>query len=447
MLRWTEPADILEDLRKKWDSGRVLREMIAPGDLYPIRIKLKGPGAGELGTRFSEAALWIERLKEKSKPRIGCGYDLEEGERNFRVTGRNTLPTHAVIETAGDALALLKKTKDAERFSSLAALFGEAFPEAREGLDAWFARVPHRALALYADRERILAVLRWFVQNPRSGLYLRQVDIPGIDTKFIEHGKGILAELLEIVWPSGAPGDTPVSAGDADAVPVADADAASVSALALVTVPVTNPVSARAAGAVNFEMRFGLRPKGKTVRFRFLDDALYLCGLSDIQTPPDAFGRLRPDVSRVFITENEINGLCFPDVPRALVIFGLGYGVDQLKGIEWLKDKAVYYWGDIDTHGFAILNRVRSFLPQTRSMLMDGETLLRGRALWAVEEKPFRGALEYLDAAESALYGRLRDGAYGKGVRLEQERIPFSEVVKAVNGLASCGSENFLGGL
>jgi predicted CopG family antitoxin len=40
-----------------------------------------------------------------------------------------------------------------------------------------------------------------------------------------------------------------------------------------------------------------------------------------------------------------------------------------------------------------------------------------------------------LDAAESALYGRLRDDAYGKGVRLEQERIPFSEVIKAVSGV------------
>jgi hypothetical protein len=350
MPRWTEPEDILDALRKKWDSGRVLREMTAPGNLYPIRIKIKGPGAAELGTRFSEAALWIERLREKSKPRIGYGYVLEEGERNFRVTGRNTLPTHAVVETAGDALALLKKTQDAEKFSSLAALTHGAFPEAREGLDAWFARVPHRALELYEDREKILAVLRWFVQNPRSGLYLRQVDIPGIDTKFIERGKGVLAELLEIVLPRG---DAPVPAR-----------------------------AAGAEGAANFETRFGLRPKGKSVRFRFLDEAMYVRGLSDIQTPPDEFGRLRPDVSRVFITENEINGLCFPNVPQALVIFGLGYGVDQLKGIEWLRDKAVYYWGDIDTHGFAILNRVRSFLPQTRSMLMDEETLLRGKALW-----------------------------------------------------------------
>jgi hypothetical protein len=29
-------------------------------------------------------------------------------------------------------------------------------------------------------------------------------------------------------------------------------------------------------------------------------------------------------LERVFITENEINGLAFPDVPGSLVIFGLG---------------------------------------------------------------------------------------------------------------------------
>ena len=34
------------------------------------------------------------------------------------------------------------------------------------------------------------------------------------------------------------------------------------------------------------------------------------------------------------------------------------------------------YWGDLDTHGFAILNRLRECFPHARSMLMDRATLL-----------------------------------------------------------------------
>ena len=81
-------------------------------------------------------------------------------------------------------------------------------------------------------------------------------------------------------------------------------------------------------------------------------------------------------MDRVFITENEINGLAFPDVPGSLVIFGLGYGLDRLSEVSWLHRREVHYWGDIDTYGFHILDRLRALFPAARSFLMDRETLL-----------------------------------------------------------------------
>lgn len=38
----------------------------------------------------------------------------------------------------------------------------------------------------------------------------------------------------------------------------------------------------------------------------------------------------------VYLAENEINGLAFPEVPDSIVIFGLGYGVEVLSAIPWL---------------------------------------------------------------------------------------------------------------
>jgi hypothetical protein len=38
---------------------------------------------------------------------------------------------------------------------------------------------------------------------------------------------------------------------------------------------------------------------------------------------------------------------------------------------------------DIDTHGFAILSQARSVFPELKSLLMDRETLLANRPLWA----------------------------------------------------------------
>jgi hypothetical protein len=48
-----------------------------------------------------------------------------------------------------------------------------------------------------------------------------------------------------------------------------------------------------------------------------------------------------------------------------------GYGFDNLAAALWLQQKDIYYWGDIDTHGFAILNQLRGFFPHAVSFLMD----------------------------------------------------------------------------
>jgi len=125
-----------------------------------------------------------------------------------------------------------------------------------------------------------------------------------------------------------------------------------------------------ATGARQFESRYGLLNKPVLLRFRILDPSRRIGGLSDISVPLAQFAAMQIDVQRVFITENKVNGLAFPDVPSSMVVFG-GYGIDRLADIGWLRDKEIVYWGDLDTHGFAILDR----LPDARSTLMDAITL------------------------------------------------------------------------
>jgi len=117
------------------------------------------------------------------------------------------------------------------------------------------------------------------------------------------------------------------------------------------------------------------------------------------------------------------------------VIFGLGYGVDVLSAVAWLREKEIYYWGDIDTHGLAMLDQVRSFLPQTCSMLMEESILLKYRHLWSVEDKPFLGQLTRLTPEEHRLLCSLQNNTWGKGVRLEQERISFQQVKQFLSSL------------
>jgi hypothetical protein len=103
-----------------------------------------------------------------------------------------------------------------------------------------------------------------------------------------------------------------------------------------------------------------------------------------------------------------------------------------LEPLGWLAGLDVVYWGDIDTHGFAILNQLRHHMPHARSMLMDRATLLGHRDHWVTEPSPTTAALDRLDRAESALYADLQANAYALSVRLEQERVSFAVIEKAV---------------
>jgi hypothetical protein len=295
------------------------------------------------------------------------------------------------LDNLQSALALIGQTRDAQRFVALCQQTGLAQP----GLQAWLLRRPLQALEL-ADRwPRVLSVVAWLQAHPRPGVYLRQVDVPGVDSKFIEAHRGVLSELLDLALPP----------------------------------EVVDPT---ATGLAQFARRFGFLDKPVRVRFRLLDAGVPMLPgcqrLSDITLDAASFAALNPDVERVFITENETNFLAFPEVERGLVVFGAGYGWNALAQAAWLQRCALHYWGDIDTHGFAILDQLRVHYPLAASFLMDRETLLAHREHWGEEPEPVRHELPRLTPAESAVYDALRFEQLQPRLRLEQERIGFGWV-------------------
>jgi hypothetical protein len=395
-VEWTTPTDLTEQLLRLWSQGRFLRALTTGSNLFPLRLRFRRPDARALGSRFEEVRSWIRSIEEGSRSQRGFGYEIEWVDLNHRQLGRNRIPDGISVPTENDAFKLIGKEKEARRFRNLLRITTDLFPELAE----WFARRPFVALDHAADWPRILSVLRWFRDNPSSGLYLRQIDIIDVDTKFIETRKPLLIELLE------------AALSKRDATGEDD-------------IPRT------------FEQRYGLRGKPSTVRFRILDRDFSIDGLSDIAVPEVEFASLALPVSRIFITENEINGLAFPDLPRSIVIFGLGYALDRLAGASWMKDRTIHYWGDIDTHGFAMLDRLRAYFPHVRSLLMDRQTLLTHRILWVHEQKPHGGSLVRLDSDEQALFEDLASNRLGAGIRLEQERIPFGWVQRALSVLVT----------
>jgi hypothetical protein len=381
-MTWTTPADLKTQVQKLWDRGLLLASVAGGESLFPRRLTLKGPDSRELSERFPEVRDWIAGLSAAAGP-----YRIEWRSVNHRILGTNEIPAAIWIDRLSDALGLLGKRRAADQFAALIELTRDKQPE----LIPWLTRRPLRALELAEDWPRLLEIVALLLKHPRPAIYLRQIDLPGVHTKLIEGHRGVLAALLDLVMPEDS-------------------------------------IDGTHTGIGGFCRRYGFLDKPSRVRFRLLDSTVRLLPVEadqDVTLTQSAFASLVLPVSKVFITENEINFLAFPDISDAMVIFGAGYGFDNLAAAPWLHEKEIYYWGDIDTHGFAILNQLRGFLPHAVSFLMDQQTLLAHRALWGVETQPETGTLARLNSEESALYNQLRRNHWGERIRLEQERIGF----------------------
>lgn len=387
-MSWTRPADIKAQVQKLWDGGELLASHVAGVSLYPWRLKFKRPTSTELAAHFDEVRVWAVDLRAMPNIRLVLR------EFRHRVHGTNAVPDEFWIDSLDACLAIIGKQHEFARFTAI----GEDCRLREPSLMPWLNRRPLQALALADEWGRLIDIVAWCRRHPRPDVYVREVDIPGVDSKFIDLHRGVLAELLDLALPSEA-------------------------------------IDTSANGAAQFARRYGFREKPQRIRFRVLDPTLSLVADSfahDITLDAASFAALDPQVSRVFITENEINFLAFPASSVAIVIFGAGYGLEALRGASWLQRCRVCYWGDIDTHGFAILDQLRGLLPHAESFLMDRATLMRFASMHGKEDKPTLRDLTRLNADERALYDDLRDNRLGLNLRLEQERIGFEWVSAAL---------------
>lgn len=397
-MNWTSPDDIRAQARKLWDKGRILASLQDHEPLFPLRLTLKGPGSRELSEQFDAVRTWIGQLQDAARSEARPRFRLVMREVKHRVIGGNAIPDEIWIDSLDDALALIGKRREAQKFQTLLEQTRRRHP----ALLPWLAKRPLRALELASEWGRLLDIVTWLRAHPRPGVYMRQVDLPGVHSKFIEGHRGVLAELFDLALPKEAIDQAWTRQDD-------------------------------------FARRYGFRDKPGLIRFRILDERKTLLATgadNDISVTIDTFARLDLDITRVFITENEINFLAFPQVSEGMVIFGAGYAIEMLDKVHWLRNRDIHYWGDIDTHGFAILDQLRASFSHVCTFLMDRETLLAHRAHWTDEPQPTRRDLPRLNDDERSLFDDLRHDRLGRQVRLEQEKIGFDWVKTALDHLA-----------
>jgi hypothetical protein len=357
------PADLRARAKKLYDrDGRV---WAAAGRAEVVlEVPLHPPTEREALAELDRVRAWVQSWRAAEDD---SDIELTWTVRNWSRVGSQEVPVRAVVRgsdaiarVAGEAVAwrLL-----AERLSTLRTVVGSH----HEAILRSHARSIGDLDPL--DFARLVDVLAWLDANPASGRLVRELPIRGIDTKWIEARRGLVEALHRAR--TGATG-------------------------------------------------LGLKESAPLVRLRVLDPSLAFHGLTDVSAPTDDLAAISIQPDRVFVFENLATVLAMPDVPGAVAVHGGGHRVDLVARLPWAQ--TVTYWGDLDSHGFAILNRLRARGVQATSALMDSETLLDHRDLWGRDPDPNTGVFGLLTAAERATLQLL--SAQGNA-RLEQERIPW----------------------
>lgn len=392
MITWTTAADVRAVLERRWRGGSLLRAYATGEPFTPLSVPVRRPADVDLLERRDAVNAWLRRLTAECAPngRRAAGPRLEFTPVPSRRVGHNELPRRVWFDSYAALFGWLGVADEVVELDRLLVLTRSAVPE----LAGWAAAHPRVVLEQRAFWSRLLATVAWIAAHDQH-LYLRQVDVPGVDTKFIEQHRFVLGRLLDQVLPETRV-DARFTAGD-------------------------------------FAARYRFRRRPDYTRIRALGDpGLLPGGLSEITVRTAELARLDPPARNVVIVENDVSYLALPARPDTVAIFGAGFALGSVAGLSWLPGRTITYWGDIDTYGFLILNRLRALYPEVTSVLMDAETLLAHPDQWVVEERPTDLALPHLTEAEAALYRDLVEGRHGDRVRLEQERIGYGRVLAAL---------------
>lgn len=314
------------------------------------------------------------------------GVQLRTARRLVRGSSQ-TIPTHVVVPDLDSAARLAPGSWTVHLASARGRLqrLQAAFPTT---LTAKILRTA----ATYSDLdfELLLAVCDWFRSHADEarGLTPRQVPIPGVHAKWLNTSQPLITALTGL-----------------DSLDLAD----------------------RHPPRIHFTY---LDPDHRATGGRWHDSA----------TVGDAF--VPAYVPRiVLISENKDTAITFPTLPEGIAVEGDGFGGKTAASFPWLAGApTLIYWGDMDRHGYEILNGWRADGVPVASILMDEtayetyepfgtNTYENGRDIEPGDRKP----LPHLTASERAVYNRITDPASVTHRRIEQERVPLDVARKAVH--------------
>ncbi|GAA2051805.1 Wadjet anti-phage system protein JetD domain-containing protein [Leifsonia soli] len=380
------PADIVREierrLRQTW-AQTVTGE--AAKAVWPHRFSLSSASSTAIEADFTTVVNLTADWRDWAR-----GFDVELVNRTRRIGAvSHSIPSHLVVPSIDEAARICGGEWPRRLQQGLNRLKGlpDRFPALTE-VSEFLKATDHFS---DVDFELLLRAGAWFSTNSAAGLTPRQVPLEGFHAKWLNTRQHLVAEL---------------------------------------------------AGKPDLGL---MRNHAPRIHFSYLDpDHLARGGRKhDTASVGDRFAlAYLPEV--VIISENKDTAVNFPEVAGAISVEGVGKGGRTFASFEWLVDAPVLiYWGDMDADGLEILDGFRAAGVPARSILMDPDSFTRWEAygttvdqLGAPLEAREPRSVPNLTDDERALYLDLVHPGWSRVRRIEQERIPLSVALAALERAA-----------
>ncbi|WCG83127.1 Wadjet anti-phage system protein JetD domain-containing protein [Pectobacterium sp. A5351] len=406
--------DAVEVLRAKyWNNRKTLKSLLIGKTEFPIQISLKPPKGNAALNNISHFQEFVDSWKSFCEQaayesiQVNVRWDIV----TFRALSEQKVPTYLTIPDISSLARMLGdeagqqlrgwQSRIANIFESLSIEFAKRTVHPirstyeRELFSVLIANLEILSDFSDLDMQLLVKLIPQFHKGMGSGCYLRALPVIFVDTKFIEKNLGFIESVIAAII----------------------------------------DCSAKEMGLLSW---LDCRDKPKDwllVRPLCKNTVDSLGGLKVLRMSSETLLGFELPAKNILVIENEQSCLSLDNIPDTIAVSGGGKNVSWMRA-DWLGNKRVAYWGDVDSEGLAILSDVRSKLSSVIPLMMDLETVEAYRDRMVDEPESLAREPVALTDRELMLFRILRNGDYGC-TRLEQERLPMDFVHEKVRQWAN----------
>lgn len=387
------PDEVRDLLRKReWQHSTHLKQRLKGSRPFPLVFPLKAPPSGNAVLDNAEhfqqfVAAW------QAEAATNTGIQVEWNQRHYRHFAEQSVPVSVHIPHIQGLAEFLGKH------------YADQLAQWQNRFRHLFQRLPKNSTVFEClvdflsdinqlsddELEQLTRLIPQLTPMMGRGIYLRALPLQGVDTKFIEQHFSLIEALLHSIHGEVKP-----------------------------------------QGLLHW---LGCLAKPKDwllVKPLCAEVQKKLGNLPLLRLNSDTLRDFPLPAKRIVIVENEQSCLALPALPDGIAVGGGGKNLAWLDA-DWLAEKQLAYWGDLDLDGLAILNQAKQKHPLLTPLMMDEATLRRfqARMVSVAASIVAPATLSALSAAELRLFEQLQQQQFG-GNRLEQERIDQDWVAVAL---------------